>query len=349
MNILKDLSKNATVVKARAMYGNRLKYEHYKELLNKKSVNEVAEYLKKNTHYSEILQNINTDIIHRGFLEDLIKKHFYQKYEKITRFQLLHKDGFYKYLVKIGEIREILTSVMLLNAGLNEDHISTIPSYLIDKSSFDLLALARIKSLEELLLVIENTPYYDIVKSVKIINKKIDFLSCEVMLRTHYIKWLLDVVNKDFDKNSQNILLKQIHVHIDLINLINSYRMKKYFNATADEIQQNMLPFYGRMTRKKQLDLYQAKDIDEFVSILNKTVYGNQMVDSNKDVYFEWKLTKLRYRLAKRSLMFSENPAVSIYSLLYLFEIENENITNIIEGIRYKRDISYIENLLVYD
>ena len=36
MNILKDLSKNATVVKARAMYGNRLKYEHYKELLNKK-------------------------------------------------------------------------------------------------------------------------------------------------------------------------------------------------------------------------------------------------------------------------------------------------------------------------
>ena len=349
MSILKDLSKNATVVKARAMYRNRLKYEHYKELLNKKNVSEVAEYLKKSTHYSEILQNINTDTIHRGFLEDLIKKNFYQKYEKITKFQLLHKEGFYKYLVKLGEIREILTAIMLLNAGLNEDHISTIPSYLIDKSNFDLLELAKIKSFDELLLVIKNTSYYDIVKNAEIINEKIDFVSCEVLLRTHYIKWLLEAVKKDFDKKNRNILLRQIHVQIDLINLINSYRMKKYFNSTADEIQKKMLPFYGRISLKKQRELYESQDIEEFLELLNKTVYGPQLSIFKQNVYFEWKLNKLRYRLAKRSLMFSENPAVSIYSLLYLFEMEVENIVNIIEGIRYKKEVSYIENLLVYD
>ena len=50
---------------------------------------------------------------------------------------------------------------------------------------------------------------------------------------------------------------------------------------------------------------------------------------------------------AKRSLMFSEDAAVSLYSLMYLSEVELNNIINIIEGIRYNKSVSYMENLIV--
>ena len=38
---------------------------------------------------------------------------------------------------------------------------------------------------------------------------------------------------------------------------------------------------------------------------------------------------------------------MSLYSMMYLLETEVTNIITIIEGIRYQKDISYIENLLV--
>ena len=39
-------SKNATVAKARAVYGKRLKESDYAELMSKKKVSEAAEYCK---------------------------------------------------------------------------------------------------------------------------------------------------------------------------------------------------------------------------------------------------------------------------------------------------------------
>ena len=71
-------SHNATVAKIRAMYGNRLKQADYDELVNKSSVAEIAEYLKKNTHYGKMLSSIDTVNIHRGFLEDLLKRYNFE-------------------------------------------------------------------------------------------------------------------------------------------------------------------------------------------------------------------------------------------------------------------------------
>ena len=64
-------------------------------------------------------------------------------------------------------------------------------------------------------------------------------------------------------------------------------------------------------------------------------------------VHFEHELTKLRCNLARRSLVLAEDVSVSLYSMMYLLEIEVTNIITIIEGIRYQKDVSYIENLLV--
>lgn len=45
--------------------------------------------------------------------------------------------------------------------------------------------------------------------------------------------------------------------------------------------------------------------------------------------------------------MFSENAAVSLYSLMYLSEVELNNIVNIVESIRYNKSISYMSDIIV--
>ena len=51
----------ATVAKIRAMYGKRVTAEDYAELVTKQSVADIADYLKKNTHYSTIFGRCKYD------------------------------------------------------------------------------------------------------------------------------------------------------------------------------------------------------------------------------------------------------------------------------------------------
>ena len=72
--------------KTRAMFGRLLRKENYEELVQKKSVNEVVSYLKNNTHYHHILSDVDENNIHRGQLENLLKRDLVGDYEKLLRF-----------------------------------------------------------------------------------------------------------------------------------------------------------------------------------------------------------------------------------------------------------------------
>ena len=145
-------------------------------------------------------------------------------------------------------------------------------------------------------------------------------------------------------------MLDQINVQTDVINLINAYRMKKYFYADAQTLKKYMLPFYGRLSKEKQFVLFETQSPEDYLRMLARTSYGRKMetlTETMPSEQFERELVRIRCTLAKRSLMFSEDAAVSLYSLMYLSEVELNNIINIIEGIRYNKSVSYMENLIV--
>lgn len=346
-----SFSRNATVARIRAIYGKRLKAEHYKELITKKNVSDVAEYLKRNTRYSGVLANIDTNDIHRGFLEDILTKSNFELYVNLCKFQNLDEEPFYRFLIELHEIEEILDAILYLNAGLSGSYISDLPSFLLSKASFDLLEIAKIRSFKELLTVLNKTDYYNVLRDIKEDeNFNVDFMECEVKLRTHYLKKFLKIVERDFTGYAKEELKHQIEVQVDLINIINTYRMKSAFNAGIDEIKKNSLPFYGRLSVKKEEELFEAKNIEEFLKILSHTIYGRQLEDISKcvdSIQFERQMRKLRFNIAKRALAFSGNVAVSLYSVTNLFEVELNNIICIVEGIRYGKSPSYIESLLI--
>lgn len=338
---------NATITKARAMYGNRLKDSDYKELAGKKNVAEAAEYLKRNTHFSEAFSTLNTASIHRGHLESVISRNAFDKYIELCSFQQLGNSKFYNYLVVLSEIREILSVILHMNAESSEDYISTMPAYLISKASFDLFELAHARKFKDLLQTIRHTPYYDALIAIEPDSTgKVDYLKCELMLRTYYFRWITDVVRKDFRGSPRNALINQIEMQVDFINLINAYRMKKYYGFSSDQIEKHCIPIYGKLNLKKSKEIFNLKTADEFVSAFSKTFYGRKMsVESYQN--FELEINKQRSAAAKRSLMFSTNPAVSIFSFIYLMDVEVNNIITIIEGIRYEKKQEYILSRIV--
>jgi V/A-type H+-transporting ATPase subunit C len=345
--MLESLSTKATITKIHAKYGKMLTKQNYSELLNKQSVSEIAAYLKKNTRYSGILSSIDTNTIHRGLLEALIRSNNFNTYVELCKFQQLDDIPFYNYEVMREEIEQILSCILHINAGNQEEYIASLPSYMISHASFDMLSLAKSKKFSDLLNVIKNTEYYEALKNVSPDeNGQINYLRCEVLLRTQYYKKLFALVDKDFSKSVAKELKKIILTQIDLINYINSYRLKAFFNSDSGTIKANMLPFYGRISEKKMFTFYEAKNKDEMLDMFKKTIYAKKLDEINPDI-MEQNIYKIRYKSARASLRNAQAAPIALYSFIFLCEIEAMNLISIVEGIRYKTPPSLIEKLLI--
>ena len=81
-------ASNAILAKARAMYGNRLTRKNYADLLQCRTVADVAAYLKMHTNYKDVLASLNENDIHRGQLEIVLRKKIFRDFEKLARYEL---------------------------------------------------------------------------------------------------------------------------------------------------------------------------------------------------------------------------------------------------------------------
>ncbi len=337
---------NATVAKIMAIYGKRLTPSDYAELMNRQSVADAADYLKKNTHYGNMLSAIDTNTVHRGMLENILRKSIFETYMRITGFEHISKQEFYNYKIIQTEIDEILRFIRYLNAG-SDKFIKGIPVYISKLASFNMLELAGVKSFKEFLAFLKKTPYFDVLKDVEPDeNGRVDVTRCETLFRTYFINMLKKSMH--FKKADEKRLNDFLETDIDLINVINSYRLTAYFDEPEDVIEKDMLPFYGRLTAEKRHSIYSAESSEEFVRRFSKTFYGQQMIKNGYDINdLEHSAMKLRYKYAKSMLRNSASAPLSVYAFMFLLEIEVRNIISIIEGIRYGVEANKIAPLII--
>lgn len=337
---------NATVAKIMAIYGKRLKPQDYTEMMNRQSVSDVADYLKKNTYYGKLLASIDTNTIHRGMLENLLRRSVFETYMKITGFEHISKQRFYNYKIIQTEIDEILRCIRCINAG-SAKLIQDVPVYINHLTSFDLLELAKINDFTGLLEFIRKTPYYDILKDISPDEDgKVDVTKCETLLRTYYINMLRN--SADFRSSDSKQFISFLETEIDLINIINSYRLTAYFDASEDDIEKDMLTIHGRITAERHREIYSAPNAEEFIRRFAKTYYGKQMLRNGYDIAnIEQSARRLRHKYARSILRRSGSAPLSVYAFIFLRETEVQNIISIIEGIRYGVESNKIASLII--
>lgn len=337
---------NATVAKIMAIYGKRVTPQDYAEMMNKQSVSEAAEYLKKNTHYSSVLASIDTNTVHRGMLENLLRRSVFETYIRITSFEHISKQEFYNYKIIQTEIDEILRCVRFINAR-SKKMITDVPIYINKLTSFDLIELAKIRNFKELLEFLRKTPYYDVLKKAKVNSDGFaDVTNCETLLRSYYIGMMKSSLH--FKKSDADQFMTLLETDIDLINVINAYRLTAFFGENEDTIEEDMLPFYGRLSAARQREIYSAPNSEEFIKRFSKTYYGKLMIENGYDINnLEHSARQLRYKYAKSALKRSSSAPLSVYAFIYLLEIEVRNLISIIEGIRYGVEAGKIASLII--
>lgn len=339
----------ATAAAIRTAYGHRLRAAEYRDLLNLHTVPEMVAYLKETEAYGALLHGLEPSYTHRGYLEMLLKRNLFTQCLHFCSLEHLQNTPFFRFFIYDYEIRELMKKIQLMPSG-NQSYISAMDAWLGPYLSFSQDALARAETMEEIIEAAAQTPYAAVLKKHRQKYGSGNYTALEIALRACYLERILREAEQTVKGDDLDALKKLIAEQVDLINLINAYRLKRVFRADEAALREMMLPVSGRLPQRVCEELYAAPDLAAFVEVLKTTRYG-RMTDWSTDtldfVRLEHTFQTLRWQTARSALHFSGHAAVSLYAVHVLYQIEVANLIAIIEGIRYGKPVSYLQSLLI--
>lgn len=338
----------AVLTKARAKFGRHLTDKDYTNLLACQNVTEVMSYLKSNTHYSSALRDINEREVHRGRLAALLRQNLFYEFDSLCRYDTGISSGFSQYVIENLEVEIIVKFLVLLNSNATEKFIYHFPNYFKNHTEIDIVKLANAKSYDEFLKTLVNTPYYSILSKFQPDEKgRLHISDIENRLYEYVFKNLLNTVVKT-TKGQERQELKSFFFTINDYNIFSRIlRLKKYFDLSPEAIKDNLLLEYSDISPKYIDMMCAAESSGEVFSIMQST-HNGKLIDKIGYVYASDISPRVKYRLARKNMHFSNNPSVILISYIFVAETELMNVISLIEGIRYKLDSKKIQAMLIY-
>ncbi len=344
--MLESYSTNAVVAKIRAVCGTMLTMDDFREMVAKRNVAEVADYLAHTARYGSGLRDIDPNTVHRGLLEQLLLNENYEVYKRLCGYKGMTDSPFYTFLLKKAECSQMINLVNAISCGLQDKFVQALPRYVLENSRIDFLALAACHSIGEARAMLRGTKYYKLFgQFVYNEDGSVDFTDAEIKLRTGLYNGLTEDVKASCFGSEEKELLRLIRSEIDVINLINSYRLKAFFDYTPEEIRRSSLPF-TQMGRKSMERIYASPDPERMRTVIGSSVYGKYMSADDEDV--EPPLRKRTLATMKHTLARTTSAPIALYSFMYICENELRNVVRVIEGVRYDVDPAVIYGLLIF-
>jgi V/A-type H+-transporting ATPase subunit C len=339
---------NALIAKARAIYGHSLRAADYELLLKKKSVPEIVSYLKTHSGYREILGNVIDESIHRAQLEEMIRKNCFSRIQKVVGFVKLKDEDFYEINVVHREHQIILSLIRSFISYEEQDIISTLPLFFDKYSKLNFEDLVKSTTIETLIQALGDMPYSKLLKPfAKVKNEDIKYAEIESVFENDYYQYAKQKVQKNYKGKLQKELLDVFETRIEISNIIKIYRLKKFYKADKEFIRSILIPSYTRLSQKKINDILDIQDPNLILRYIASSDIAT-FVGVKDQVYLEYFADYIKYDLAKKNIYYSTHPAKVFLGFMVLLETEVDNLTHIIEGIRYRVSEREIRQILVY-
>lgn len=334
------------MTKIRAIHGSMLTIEDYRILSSKQSLQEVAQYLKSHRRFSETFSGIDVNTVHRGYIEELLKKHDFELFIKLRDFQHLKALRFYNSTCDKYEIEQLLSLVSAIHDSEKNLFVNAMPGFFFSHTDIDFLELSRSTSLYELSEKLKATKLAKLSESIKNAgSSEFDYTMLETQFSVFYYKRLIDSIESELSKADAKLIYETVRREIYLTVLINAYRMKTHFGLSHDEILRRLMPLakVGKISEDRITECESDRDMLEKL----QRIPGSHGADLRSCEFIETAQAKLRLSYAARLMRTQSMPAV-YYAFLQLCDIETSNVIHVIEGIRYGLAPASIEQLIAY-
>lgn len=339
---------SAIAAKLHAMHSRFLSEKDYDELLLRKSVADVCAYLKTTEGYGELFKDTDERKIHRGDMELLLEQNVMDEYIRLYSFvdkskRALLRFWFTRREIEFlkREIRYIYTHDERSGDDVNQSKFDAMFFKTHTRINRDIMLQAS--SISDCIAACEGTPYAAVLKRARSVGA--DLFSIDMLLDSCYYESIRQAAKKNLDVKQRDIFERLIDADADMLNLMWIYRGKKYYGFDSDIIFTYLIPMHYRINTESMRRIVDADSLSTFIRLVSElTVYGGLFEGESEGRFPEENYRVIYSALAKRIFSQDSESLAAVYAYLYLKEAEIDNITSIIEGIRYGLNIEAIRD-----
>jgi len=331
--------------KIRGMKGKMLTQEDFSLMMDKKSVKDVALYLKDSTYYKEALEDMNADEIHRGRLEVLLYRAVVKDALKIAKHLTGKEKKIYRYVYRKLEIEDIKKMLRTLSMNQPLSSLDRSTMFVSRYSKIDFNDSLEAKDIPALIETFKDTNFYVILKPLLTSTGDLDLFTAEMSLDMYYYNRTAKQMKKIAAEGDREILEDMFGREADFKNLYWIYRAMKHYGIPKEMIRRYIIPFHYKVKENTLNELLEAKNVDALIGMINKTYYGKYIDFSLETVEIQY--LNHMHKIQEKSMRMEPFSIAPIIGYMFLKEMEVHNITNIVEGIRYSIQPDAIRQYLV--
>lgn len=346
IKMLSVFQYSGITAKVRTMMGKMLTVDDYKAMIQKKTVQDVANYLKNNTYYNTVLDDINENSIHRGQLEQILKTSLIESYTKLFKFLRGDVKTYLKLIFLKYEIEELKMIVRVLHTEHNIQFAQNSLAFLRENDDIDIQKLLESKNIQQLIENLKGSVYYNVLSPFVVNTEHLDLFSIEMTLDMYFFNLVWKQKEKLLSGEDQRIITQSLGSETDVLNILWIHRCKKYYNIPNEIIYSYIIPYRYRLTKSQIVKMVEAKTVEELEQIVGATCYA-QIFGQNKGLLLEHDFNLYVFKIYKKILRYHPFSIASIMAFIHLKEIEIRNLISIIEGIRYGLEPEQIKQYIV--
>lgn len=341
-----DMSRQnfpAINTKTRVLKSRLLKDQDYINLMQMENVEEQVNYLKNNTVYGEVLEDIddfNWDIQQ---IEIHLKRYLIYQMEKIIKYFTREYKEFYQTLLLRYEIEDLK---QYLRALERKEEVPKVACFFFKHSTFDCNKLSKITNIGEFIDGLKGTIYYDILAPYKEEEDPRTTFYMEMNLDRLYFN-RLKAKSEKLNKADRKVFEQILGENVDLLNIEWIYRGIKFYNLLPEELINYVLP-HGLEFKYKDLKKMCYSDIDTLKEIVLNSKYSF-LFDTKKDVelFMERRIERYLYFKFKKLFRKGHMNILITIAFFHLLEFEIRDIISMLEAKRYGFTLEDTINYLV--
>ena len=328
------LQYSGIVTKLRAMEARLLDKENFEEIAALHSVPEVVSYLKENSSYVYVLNDLDEERLHRGDIEKILIGQLFYEYSKIYRFCNLKQRRFLDLYVKRYEVEIINYCLRIVINRYEEPFDLEYKREFFDKyTQINIDKLIHARTTNELIDNLKDTEYYEVLNKLKD-NPSVTLFDYDLTLNQYYFSAICKNRKKLLKKKELELYTRDCGSKIDLLNMQWIYRAKRYYDMKPADVYSLLVPIHYKVSTDLVKELVEASRRDEFDAALQKTTYFRNY-DFSQGLTLEKIYTDCLERLYTGDRRKDPYSVTSINTYLFLKEEELRKLTTAMECIRY--------------
>lgn len=333
--MLKRLSRyGALATKVRAIWGSRLTREDFARLLEMKSVQELAQFLKSHPGYAPGLTAVDAKTVRRMELENALRAYVLRQYLRLFHYVSREDAPLLRYPVVRAEMEQVMAFMRVASAGRSGEYTFRLPPFFNRHSRIKYAALSQAATYDQMLEAVRETEFYPALLRLRREDGGFPpYILVENAMRSYYFRALLDLIRARTAGESQRILLDLSGLLVDRINVAATLRILRFFPALRGDAASYRLPVTYKLDAAFLHTLAQAADAESAKRLLGETAYGRYF-RSAEGLGINDTFSEIFWDMARRVL--TGLPGIHTpLAYIMLREIELQNLIHVIECVRY--------------